>query len=51
MPSWFNWMYFLVFLLAYSSSAINPFIYTGLNKIYKNGKLILLNSKFYHVLF
>ncbi|RNA12392.1 substance-P receptor-like [Brachionus plicatilis] len=38
MPSWFNWVYFLVYLLAYTNSAINPVIYTGLNKFYRKAR-------------
>ena len=43
MPSWFNWVYFLVYLLAYSNSAINPIIYTGLNKLYTKGNFFILH--------
>ena len=35
MPYWFDWVYFLVYLLAYSNSAINPIMYSGLNKTYE----------------
>ncbi|CAF0737775.1 unnamed protein product [Brachionus calyciflorus] len=44
MPTWFNWFYFLVYLLAYSNSAINPIIYTGLNKFYKKEMRKIINS-------
>ncbi|CAF0825381.1 unnamed protein product [Brachionus calyciflorus] len=44
MPTWFNWFYFLVYLLAYSNSAINPIIYTGLNKFYKKELRKIINN-------
>ena len=39
MPKWFDWVYFVVYLLAYSNSAINPIFIANLNKFYKTGKL------------
>jgi hypothetical protein len=41
MPHWFDWFYFLVYLLAYSNSAINPIIYSGLNRVYEKGSFFL----------
>ena len=37
MPKWFNWLYFMAYLLAYSNSAINPIFIANLNKFYKAG--------------
>ena len=37
MPYWFNWVHFLFYLLAYSNSAINPMINSGLHKHYGKG--------------
>jgi len=47
MPKWFNLSYFVVYLLAYTNSAINPIFIANLNKFYKIGlnfKFKLLNS-------